>query len=49
MITPYHISEHGSLYHGDCLDILPTLADKSINLVLTDPQMGKAIGVRRSR
>ena len=40
MITPYHISEHGALYHGDCLDILPTLADKSVDMVLTDPPYG---------
>jgi site-specific DNA-methyltransferase (adenine-specific) len=33
----YHETEHGILYHGDCLDILPTLADKSVDLVLTDP------------
>jgi site-specific DNA-methyltransferase (adenine-specific) len=32
----YHQTEHGILYHGDCLDILPTLADKSVDLVLTD-------------
>ncbi len=33
----YHETEHGILYHGDCLDILPTLADKSVDLVLTSP------------
>ena len=26
-----------TLYHGDCLDILPTLAESSVNLILTDP------------
>jgi len=36
----YHETEHGILYHGDCLDILPTLADKSGDLVLTDPPYG---------
>jgi site-specific DNA-methyltransferase (adenine-specific) len=36
----YHQTEHGILYHGDCLDILPTLADKSVDLVLTDPPYG---------
>jgi site-specific DNA-methyltransferase (adenine-specific) len=25
------------LYHGDCLDILPTLADGSVDAVITDP------------
>jgi len=33
----YHETEHGILYCGDCLDILPTLADKSVDLVLTSP------------
>ena len=28
------------LYHGDCLDILPTIPDKSIDLILTDPPYG---------
>ena len=32
----YHETEHGVLHCGDCLDILPTLADKSVDLVLTD-------------
>ena len=36
----YHETEHGTIYCGDCLDILPTLADKSIDLVLTDPPYG---------
>jgi site-specific DNA-methyltransferase (adenine-specific) len=33
----YHETEHGILHCGDCLDILPTLADKSVDLVLTSP------------
>ena len=36
----YHETEHGILYHGDCLDILPTLADKSVDAVVTDPPYG---------
>ena len=36
----YHETEHGVLYCGDCLDILPTLPDKSVDLVLTDPPYG---------
>lgn len=32
----YHETEHGILYHGDCLEILPTLGVKA-DLVLTDP------------
>jgi site-specific DNA-methyltransferase (adenine-specific) len=29
---------------GDCLDILPTLADKSVDAVITDPPYGTKIG-----
>jgi len=36
----YQETECGVLYLGDCLDILPTLADKSVDLVLTDPPYG---------
>jgi site-specific DNA-methyltransferase (adenine-specific) len=28
------------IYHGDCLDIMPTLADKSIDVCITDPPYG---------
>ena len=28
------------LYHGDCLEVMPTLADNSVDLVLTDPPYG---------
>ena len=28
------------LFHGDCLKVLPTLADNSIDLILTDPPYG---------
>ena len=24
------------IYHGDCLDIMPTLADKSVDMILCD-------------
>ncbi len=33
----YHETEHGSLYCGNCLDILPTLADNSVDLTITSP------------
>lgn len=29
-----------TVYHGDCLDILPTLPDNSIDAVITDPPYG---------
>lgn len=36
----YHETERGVLYCGDCLEIMPLLADKSVDLVLTDPPYG---------
>jgi DNA modification methylase len=36
----YHQTEHGILYHGDCLEILPTLADKSVDMILCDLPYG---------
>jgi len=29
-----------NLYHGDCLDIMPTLADGNIDAIITDPPYG---------
>ena len=43
----YHETEHGILHCGDCLDILPKLADKSVDLVLTDPPYGIGIDGQR--
>jgi len=37
MITPYHVSEFGSLYHGDCLEVLKTMPDESVELTVTSP------------
>jgi len=39
------------IYCGDCLEILPLLKDKSIDLVLTDPPygIGEAAGKNKSR
>ncbi len=36
-MTPYFDRDGIQLFHGDCLDILPTLADGSIDAVITDP------------
>lgn len=36
MIEPYFQNDHVTLYHGDCLDILPQL-DIRADLLLTDP------------
>lgn len=42
MKTPDWQSEDNriQLYCGDCLEIMPEMQDKSVDLVLTDPRMG---------
>lgn len=37
---PSYTYDGGVLYQGDCLEIMPLLADKSVDLVLTDPPYG---------
>jgi site-specific DNA-methyltransferase (adenine-specific) len=37
------------LFHGDCLDVLPTLADNSVDAVVTDPSYGLGLGQERNR
>jgi DNA modification methylase len=39
-VEPYHEEQAGVIYCADCLDILPKIPDKSIDLVLTDPPYG---------
>ena len=36
-MKPYHETEHGVLYHGDCLDILKQLPDNSVDTCITSP------------
>ncbi len=36
-MKPYYDREGITIYHADCRDVLPALADGSIDLVLTDP------------
>ena len=51
-MKPYYQSERVTLYHGDCLAILPTLEAGSVDAVVTDPpyssggfnEMGKGGG-----
>ena len=38
MIEPYYQDDSATIYHGDCLEILPTL--EPVDLVLTDPPYG---------
>ncbi|NCB45284.1 MAG: site-specific DNA-methyltransferase [Clostridia bacterium] len=39
----YHETKHGIVYHADCLDVMAGMADKSVDLVLTDPPYGIGI------
>lgn len=46
-MKPYHQTEHGSLYLGDCLEVMKEMADCSVDSIVTDPPyelgfMGKA-------
>lgn len=36
-VDPYHRDDSVTVYHGDCLNILQTLPDNSIDAVVTDP------------
>ena len=39
-MRPYYERDGITIYHGDCREILPTLAAGSVDLVLTDPPYG---------
>ena len=36
-MKPYYADESVTLYHGDCLEVLATLPDASVDAVVTDP------------
>ena len=36
-LTKAHTTEHGTLYHGDCLDLMAEMPDESCDLVFADP------------
>jgi len=46
-MKPYWQDDSGVLYHGDCLEIMKELPDKSVDLVLTDPPYGIAFKSNR--
>ena len=39
-MIPYYDHVGITIYHGDCLEIMPTLADKSVDVVIADPPYG---------
>ena len=39
-LEPYYDSDGITLYHGDCLEILPEIATDSVGLVVADPPYG---------
>ena len=45
---PYYQDNHGVIYNADCLEIMPQIPDKSVDLVLTSPPYnmgnGKSLG-----
>lgn len=45
-LKPYYESERVKLYCGDCLEILPTMADGSVECVVTDPPWRASTGRR---
>jgi site-specific DNA-methyltransferase (adenine-specific) len=36
-MTPYYSDDNVTIYHGDALEVLPELANNSVDCVLTDP------------
>lgn len=47
MLKPYYKTELGTLYLGDCNEILKEIADESIDLIVTDPPYGLTSIVKR--
>lgn len=39
-MTPYYEDETVTLHHGDCLDVLRSLPDNSVDSIVTDPPYG---------
>ena len=43
MLEPYWSDGERVIYHGDCLAVLPTLPDRSVDMVFCDPPYGLAM------
>jgi len=39
-MTLHHTDEHVTLYHGDCIEVMRSLPDASVDAVVTDPPYG---------
>lgn len=39
-MVPYYQDQHATIYHGDCLEVLPSIESTSIDAVVTDPPYG---------
>lgn len=39
-MRPYYVSDDVTIYHGNCLDVLPSLRDAGAAAVVTDPPYG---------
>src|SRR5206468_4139869 len=46
--APYHVTELGAIFSGDCLDVLPTIRDEVADTIFADPpfNLGKEYGER---
>jgi len=44
-VTPYYEDEYGIIYNADCVDILPKIPAKSIDLVYADPPFNATRGI----
>lgn len=42
-MSPYYEDDHVTIYHGDCREVLPSLADDSVDLTVTSPPYNMGI------
>lgn len=39
-MRPYHATKYGAMYHADALRVMASMADQSVNLIVTSPPFG---------